>query len=82
MEKPLLLSALVAACVALASVASAEGMDNKSAMDKPTMGTSDKMAKPDSMAKPAADKMEKPGAMMDKKDSMSSGAMSSDKMKK
>jgi len=77
MEKPLLLSALVAACVALASAASAEGMDNKSAMDKPAMGASDKMAKPDSMAKPAADKMEKPGSMMDKKDSMSS-----DKMKK
>ena len=71
MEKPLLLSALVAACVALASAASAEGMDNKSAMDKPAMGASDKMAKP------AADKMEKPGSMMDKKDSMSS-----DKMKK
>ena len=52
-------------------------MDNKSAMDKPTMGSSDKMAKPDSMAKPAADKMEKPGSMTDKKDSMSS-----DKMKK
>ncbi len=77
MEKPLLLSALIAACVALASTASAEGMDNKSAMDKPTMGSSDKMAKPDGMAKPASDKMEKPGAMTDKKDSMSS-----DKMKK
>jgi hypothetical protein len=75
MEKPLLLSALVAVCVALASAASAEGMDNKSVMDKPTTGTSDKMAKPDSMAKPAADKMEKPGTMMDKKDTMSSDTM-------
>ena len=77
MNKPVLLSALVAACVALASAASAEGMDNKSAMDKPAMGTSDKMAKPDAMAKPATDKMEKPGSMMDKKETMSS-----DKMKK
>ena len=41
------------------------------------MAPADKMAKPDSMAKPAADKMEKPGTMMYKKD-----AMSSDKMKK
>jgi len=79
MTKPLLLSALVAACAVLASPAFAEGMgmDNKSSMDKPKMESSDKMAKPDSMAKPASDKMEKPGAMMDKKD-----AMSSDKMKK
>ena len=77
MTKTLLLSALVAACAALAQTASAEGMDKKSSMDKPMMGSSDKMAKPDSMAKPAADKLEKPGSMMDKKDSMSS-----DKMKK
>jgi predicted small secreted protein len=79
MTKPLLLSALVAACAVLASPVFAEGMgmDNKSAMDKPAMGASDKMAKPDGMAKPASDKMEKPGAMMEKKD-----ATSSDKMKK
>ena len=45
MEKPLLLSALVAACVALASVVSAQGMDNKSAMDTKDSMSSDKMKK-------------------------------------
>lgn len=72
MRKQLLLSVMIAAGLVLAPAAFAEGnmgMD-KPAMSQPMTDKSDKMAKPDAMAKPASDKMEKPGAMMDKKGSM------------
>ena len=72
-----LFAALLVAGVALAPAAFAE--DAMKPMSKDSK--MDHMDKKDSMAK-SGDKMEKSGAMMDKKDSMSKDSMSKDKMAK
>ena len=75
MTKQLLFSTMVSVGLAFAP----EAMAQATSMEKPAM-KDDKMMKDkksDGMAKPATTGMQKPDAMMDKKDTMSS-----DKMKK
>ena len=73
MKKQLFLAAMVSFGLAYAPAAMAQA----TSLEKPAMKDQMMDKKPDPMAKPAADKMKPAGAMMDKKDTMSS-----DKMKK